>query len=126
MQVAGTRDGFWLALLDAEPASIPVTDPDRIPGEGLFLLGFAHRQCVDRARERLMAGTVDLPVDLPVAFFEDAIDGPPGNLDLPPRPNRCPFCQGTDPLSEEHIWPRWDDPRVPSDQPRRPIYSRQG
>ncbi len=107
VQIAGTKDGSWLALLDARPASIPVTDPDRMPTEGLFLLGFAHRHCVDRARERLMAGSVELPEDLPTVVLEDASDDPTDNLDLPPRPDQCPFCQGTGPLTEEHVWPLW-------------------
>lgn len=107
VQIAGTKDGSWLALIDARPALIPVNDPDQMPTEGLFLLGFAHRQCADRARERLMDGTVELPEDLPTVVLEDVSDDPPENLDLPPRPDQCPFCQGTGPLTDEHIWPVW-------------------
>lgn len=107
VQIAGTRDGSWLAMLGARPGLIPVTDPGRIPDKGVFLLGFAHRGCIDEARARLTAGQARLPDDLREVVVEGATDDPPENLDLPPRPDQCPFCEGSGRLSDEHVWPAW-------------------
>jgi len=98
VQIAGTRNGSWLAMLDAAPGLIPVTDSSHMPTEGVFLLGFAHRHCIDRARERLMAGAVGLPADLAEVRLEDASNDPPKNLDLPPRPGtNAPSVRGSGP-----------------------------
>ncbi|MEA2825945.1 MAG: hypothetical protein QOG43_384 [Actinomycetota bacterium] len=109
VEIGGSRDGSWLALLDAEPGIIRVTDSTRMP-DSTFHLGFAHRACAELARRRLIAHEVDLPDGLVEILIDDITDEPsipPLSLDIPPRPGECPFCEFAPRISEEHVYPAW-------------------
>jgi hypothetical protein len=70
------------------------------------VLGYAHRACLDRARQRLEAGAVPLPANLPRALLDEPDEDPPP-LHRPPTGESCPFCGSDGPLSDEHVWPKW-------------------
>jgi hypothetical protein len=101
----GKRDGSFLAMFDAAPLLMLATDPDRLFGPGLELLGVAHRACVDLARQRLEAHEVGLPDELPRLIADEAVGDLPV-LHLPPTSGRCAFCGDTE-VTDEHVWPKW-------------------
>lgn len=103
--ITGRRDGSWLALIDAEPDGILVTDSERIPENHVFLLGVAHRRCIRVAKKKLERGEVELSDDLPQMLIDEP-DDPPEALHLPPNSDSCPFC-GNPQLTWEHVLPKW-------------------
>jgi hypothetical protein len=105
--VGGKRDGSLLTMIDAEPQLALATDVDRhFTESGLELLGVVHRECAQRARERLEAQEVELPAELPLLRVEEDTGPAPPPLHVPPSLDRCPFC-GNDATTAEHVLPRW-------------------
>jgi hypothetical protein len=104
--IGGKRDGSLLVVMDVEPQRSWATDVDRLYTErDLYLLGVAHRDCVDAARRRLEAQEVELPADLPQLLVDEEIGDLP-QLHLPPTSGVCPFCGAAD-ATDEHVFPRW-------------------
>jgi len=109
--IVGTRSASWLSVFPTEPQRIGVTDAAAPCGEQVFLLGVAHRRCTHVARERLEAGQVLLPDELPTVSMSEPSDFR-YELHLPPTSSSCPFCGATDDLTDEHIWPKWFSRRL--------------
>jgi hypothetical protein len=107
--IGGTRTGSYLLTWGAEPFLVYATDSNHVPQEPLFLLGVAHRRCVDAARTGLENGSIRLPAELPTLQLDQGEDlpEPPYTLHMPTQPNACPFCDSTAELTLEHIWPVW-------------------
>jgi hypothetical protein len=107
--VGGTRSGSYLMLWGAMPIRAHATDSHRVPDEKLFVLGVAHQGCIDAARTRLEAGSVRLPTELPDLEMElgDQVPLPPYTLNLPAEISACPFCDSSNRLTREHVWPDW-------------------
>ena len=104
--IGGKRDGSLLVVIDARPQLCYATDVDRIYDDpDVHLLGVAHRDCVPRARERLEAGDVDLPDELP-QLLVDEDTGPLPLLHRPPALDACAFCGAAD-ATDEHAFPKW-------------------
>ncbi len=104
--IGGKRDGSLLVVMDAEPQLAYATDVDSMYEEpDLYLLGVAHRDCVPVARERLEAGEVELPDDLPQLLVDEET-GPLPELHRPPAPDVCAFCGAAD-ATDEHVFPKW-------------------
>lgn len=104
--LGGRRDGTALVIFGQDPDRIRAEDPDALESGELLLLGVAHRGCVERARWRLRAGHVPLPVILPT-LAADEIEELPEQFHLPPDGRRCAFCGGDAKLTDEHVWPQW-------------------
>src|SRR5579859_4844087 len=102
----GRRDGSVLLILEGEPQQFFVVAGSPTDRMRLHLLGAAHRDCAQVACERLRAGIVRLPEQLPEGLIEPE-DGELEQLGLPPRSGRCPFCAGTEEMTDEDIWARW-------------------
>jgi hypothetical protein len=102
----GRRAGSVLIAIDVEPLLSRTTDTEELLwADDLRLLGFAHRDCQERARSRLAAGEVDLPEDLiELRIMEDDSELPA--LERPPAAGRCPFC-GNAAGTDEHVIPEW-------------------
>lgn len=103
----GTRDGSWLMASETAPM-LAWSDPLPAP-RPVYVLGVAHRLCVQDARRRLQAGAVELPAVLPPAEVEwpTGDDGPSlAALASSPEVGRCAYC-GAASSSEEHVWPQW-------------------
>ena len=107
--VGGTRSGSYLIVWGVTPLLSHSTDPSRVPDEKLFMLGVAHRGCIDKARYRLENGSVILPDDLPDLEIEmgDQVPRAPYTLDKPAEVDACPFCDSRIGLTREHVWPTW-------------------
>lgn len=96
-----------LIALDVEPLISHATDTEALlHAPDLYLLGLAHRSCLDEARRRLEAGEVTLPHDLPELHVDEGASDPLPALHLPPDRERCAFCNGPDPTAE-HVFPQW-------------------
>ena len=106
VQIGGTRDGSVVLVMDAEPHRSFATRPEALGSDELFMLGVAHRRCIDLARTQLEAGSVSLPQQLPRLICEPYL-APLERLDLPPRDGICPFCESTKDLSDEDAIPEW-------------------
>lgn len=104
--ISGTRDGSVVIVGDGEPQRMFVTADPLTVDQPMFILGAAHRDCAQRARARLEAGTVELPEQLPSALVEP-YDGEVVRLDLPSVVGSCPFCESTEDITDEDIWGRW-------------------
>jgi hypothetical protein len=104
--IGGRRDGSLLVVIDVEPLLSRATDTEELfRADDLYLLGFAHRGCQDKARRRLEAREIELPDDLlPLRAAPDSSELPA--LGLPPSLDRCPFC-GDEGVTEEHVIPQW-------------------
>ncbi len=109
--IAGTRDGLHLMAYPAGPERIETTFDVTAPPSPIFVLGVAHRDCRDLARQRLARGEITLADKLPIL----AIDEAPEFLAARGQPHddqsRCPFCWATEgPTNEmtiEDIFPLW-------------------
>jgi hypothetical protein len=102
----GLRDGSVLIVTHAEPDQHFATRPNVPADRTFYQLGIAHRDCSDRARQRLEAGQVSLSDVLPVVDLE-ALNEALTRLDLPPRDDGCPFCDNCQELSNEDVYPLW-------------------
>jgi hypothetical protein len=99
----GPQDGSLLIVTHAEPDQHFATRPS-VPADLTFYqLGIAHRDCSDRARQRLETGRAPLPDVLPIVNLEALREG----LDLPPTDDCCPFCGDCQELSSEDVYPLW-------------------
>lgn len=107
--IGGTRSGSYLMVWGVEPLRVSATDPEHIPNEQLYLLGVAHTRCINVARARLESGTAYLPPELPTlqAETDEDVPRPLYALDRPVDANACPFCDASDNLTREHVWPDW-------------------
>jgi hypothetical protein len=105
VEIGGKRDGSVLMVFEAKPLLAWATNLDRVFEPGLEHLGFAHRACVQLARQRLETQQVELPDELP-QLIADQEGGELPALHLPPAPGRCAFCRATE-VTEEHVWPKW-------------------
>lgn len=108
-EIAGTRSGSYLVTWGAEPLRAHATDPDRLPDEPIFLLGIAHRGCLEKVRARAEAGCLRPGADLPLLKIEQGPGLPELDyaLHLPAESDACPFCGSTSGLTGEHVWPEW-------------------
>jgi len=103
----GRRDGSLLIEIDVEPLISQTNDPDALYGaDDLYLLGWAHRECREAARRRLIRREIDLPEDLPQLRVDEDVPSWMPALHLPPTLERCPFCDESDP-TDEHVFPQW-------------------
>ena len=103
---SGSRDGAVLIVVGAEPQRMFATQPEADARPEKYLLGVAHRGCVDQARNRLEAGEVTLPGSLPT--LEVGPDpGEAGCLGLRPAADSCPFCGDCEEMSDEDVYPKW-------------------
>lgn len=107
--VGGTPDGRFLILLGAELQRILTTAGAVPPDEPMFVLGAAHRLCSARARTRIEDGPVVSTEGLPVltAEFGDRLPLLAYTLHQPVQADMCPFCDETEDLTDEHVWPDW-------------------
>src|SRR6266540_5406612 len=70
--IGGRRDGTALLIIGLEADRAMAEEPDALMSHGdTYLLGVAHRPCVDQARRQLRLGRVPLPADLPLLRVED-------------------------------------------------------
>lgn len=104
--IGGRRDGTGLVIIGLKPDRVMVEEPDADDRGDSFLLGIAHRGCVDEARRRLLTGQVPLAIDLPLLTM-DGVDELPEQFHLPPNGRACAFFQSDDQLTDEHVWPQW-------------------
>ena len=103
--IGGRRDGTALVIMGIEPDCMWAEEPDALSRQ-IFLLGVAHRTCVELARRQLHSGQVLLPSTLPALTVEE-IKELPEQFHLPPNGQLCAFCGGGGKLSDEHVWPQW-------------------
>jgi hypothetical protein len=105
--LVGTRDGALLLAYPLGPERAQSTFDPLSPPRPLFILGVAHRECLDLARARLIRREVDLADVLPDAQIGEA----PELLGTRGMPHadaeRCPFCWNTKELTEEDVLPLW-------------------
>lgn len=109
VEIGGTRSGSYLVTWGAEPLLAHATDPDRLPDEPTFLLGVAHRSCLETVHTRAEAGSLRVAADLPLLKVElgEGLPALDYALHLPAQPESCPFCDRTEDLTNEHVWPEW-------------------
>jgi hypothetical protein len=110
VELGGTLSGSWMIAIEVAAYSM-WTDPPVPPpaGEALYLLGVAHRHCLQLARERHRIGQLavcgrrtEITLDQP-GFGSDDL-----RADLPAPVGACPFCQRmTTRLTDEDVVPRW-------------------
>lgn len=128
--IGGTLTGSWFIVWPTGPEHMAVTGPIPVD-EDIYLLGACHRECVQAAQDLVRDGHVRIERPLMKLEFEDIQDGE-YNLHLPADEATCPFCNATESLTDEHIWPRWLSkelrsvgrtlaPRSGSKQPRTSI-----
>jgi hypothetical protein len=89
VEIGGKRDGSVLMVFEAQPLRAWATDPDRLFEPDLEHLGFAHRACVQLARQRLEAQQVELPDKLPRLIVDQEAGQLPA-LHLPRRQDAAP------------------------------------
>lgn len=104
--IVGRRDGSWISAFPIKPYLVHA-DPLPAPAD-VFVLGAAHRACLERAIEGLRAGRISLGGDLPVAAIDHPDEGEPklADLTVPPDEQGCAFCDECC-GSDEHIFARW-------------------
>jgi len=107
VQIGGRRDGTSLVVFEIFPQRASATNLDSLFSEGeLYLLGWAHRTCVEQARERLERQEVLLPGDLPRLRVEET-EGDLDPLHVRPTGDHCAFCGSREKMTMEHVWPEW-------------------
>jgi hypothetical protein len=103
--LGGRRDGSGLVVFGAKADAMLAEELDALPRDSLFLLGVAHRECIESARDRLHRGQAELPAVLPDLLAEE-IDELPEEFHHPPTGKFCPLCGSSD-ITVEHVWPLW-------------------
>jgi hypothetical protein len=102
----GLPDGSLLFVTRIEPGQYLATRPQVPIGASLYQLGIAHRGCIGQARQRLEGRHVSLP-DVLTPIDPVILEDSPVRLDLPPGPDRCPFCEDCTDLNDEDALPLW-------------------
>jgi hypothetical protein len=108
VELGGTRSGSWLMAIGVD-AGLMFADIFPPPSdEDLFILGVAHRSCLEQARWLLRAQRAPLKENLPSMTLEAIERASVPDFALPTPKGECPFCQGLDSsITEEDIYPRW-------------------
>ncbi|MFI2725123.1 hypothetical protein [Streptomyces sp. NPDC018647] len=108
VELYGTQSGSWLSATRID-AGRGFADPLPTPvGESLYMLGAAHRACLDAAVDLLRQGRAVFDHPLQEAFVDVPPHGQALTNWLPAQRGRCPFCQDLEPNpTKEDIYPKW-------------------
>jgi hypothetical protein len=108
IELGGTRSGSWLIAIGVDAGHVLADVFPPPSNEDLFILGVAHRSCLERARQLLRTQQAPLKANLPRMTLEVTERVSVPDLGLPTPMGECPFCQGLNvSITEEDIYPRW-------------------
>lgn len=102
--IGGTLSGGWLVVWPTKPDHADATGPT--PSEPIFLLGACHRRCSETAVALLRSNQAQIERPLVPLRFEQG-EQAEYNLHRPADARTCLFCNATESLTDEHIWPKW-------------------
>lgn len=108
VEIGGTQCGRWLLGTRVDAGRL-FSDPLPAPGdEQLYMLGAAHRDCLQKAYSLLRHGQAVLVHPLQPMFIDAPEADQLRSNGLPASPGKCPFCQDLQPEpTKEDIYPIW-------------------